>query len=45
MSKKSHPGDGGHGLGAKGFGFIAEGRGLRGVLAGLVRAVKGSRTA
>ncbi|MFI9724670.1 hypothetical protein ACIHFE_34455 [Streptomyces sp. NPDC052396] len=39
MSKKSHPGDGGHGLGAKG-GFSEEYRGLRGLATRLARLTK-----
>ncbi|WP_215163435.1 hypothetical protein [Streptomyces sp. ISL-22] len=44
MSKKSHPGDGGHNLGAKGFGFRGEPRGILAFAASVVRAVRNSRT-
>ncbi|MFI2373153.1 hypothetical protein [Streptomyces sp. NPDC018833] len=44
MSKKSTPGDGGHHLGAKGFGFDAVRRGLTEFASSLVRVMRTSAT-
>ncbi|MFJ3826019.1 hypothetical protein [Streptomyces nodosus] len=44
MSKKSTPGDGGHNLGAKGFGFREGRRGLGTFLSSLARVVRTSDT-